>query len=114
MAATAAGLTIFAVRKFFIILIAREAHLIFPTPTATAVTIRNMHQAANSGSSVPKRKMRVLSLAFVSAVILRVLSQYAIGILWVRPPSAVPERHESNACVPGLASIHLVSRPGPI
>lgn len=69
-------------RKFFIVLVARESHLIFPTPSATAITIRNMHQAADDGSSVPRRKMRVLSLAFAFAVVLRVLSQYAVGILW--------------------------------
>ena len=28
--------------------------------------------------------MRVLSLAFAFAVVLRVLSQYAVGLLWVR------------------------------
>ena len=72
------------VRKFFIILVARESHLIFPTPSATAITIRNMHQAADDRSSVPQRKTRVVSLAFAFAVVLRVLSQYAVGILWVR------------------------------
>ncbi len=43
-----------------------------------------MHQAANDGSSVPRRKMRALCLAFAFAIVLRVLSQYAVGILWVR------------------------------
>jgi hypothetical protein len=71
------------VRKFFIILVAKDLHLIFPTPSTTAITIRNMHQASNDGSSMPKRKMRVLCIAFVFAVALRVLSQYAVGILWV-------------------------------
>ena len=72
------------VRKFFILLVARESHLIFPTPSATAITIRDMHQAANDGSFVLRRKMRFLSLAFAFAAALRVLSQYAVGILWVR------------------------------
>ena len=74
----------FPVRKFFIISVARESHLIFPTPSATAITIRNMHQAVSERSSIPQRKMKTLSLAFVFAITLRVLSQYATGILWVK------------------------------
>ncbi|PSK46092.1 hypothetical protein B9Z65_5060 [Elsinoe australis] len=68
-------------RKFFIIYVARELRLIFPTPTATAMTIRSMHAAA-TGEAIAKLKMRALGFAFSAALILRVVSQYAIGILW--------------------------------
>lgn len=68
-------------RKFFIIYVARELKLIFPTPSATAMTIRAMHLAAG-GEAIAKMKMRALSIAFSAALVLRVVSQYAIGILW--------------------------------
>jgi OPT family oligopeptide transporter len=68
-------------RKFFIIYVARELRLIFPTPSATAMTIRSMHQAV-TGEAMAKMKMKALSIAFAGALVLRVVSQYAIGILW--------------------------------
>ena len=68
-------------RKFFIIYVARELRLIFPTPSATAMTIRSMHQAV-TGEVIAKMKMTGLSIAFISALLLRVVSQYAVGILW--------------------------------
>lgn len=68
-------------RKFFIIYVARELKLIFPTPTACATTIRSMHAAA-TGEAIAKMKMKALGLAFSGALLLRVVSQYAIGILW--------------------------------
>ncbi|KAF7186416.1 putative metal-nicotianamine transporter YSL13 [Pseudocercospora fuligena] len=68
-------------RKFFIIYVARELKLIFPTPAATAMTIRAMHMAA-TGEAIAKMKMKALSYAFSAAFLLRVVSQYAIGILW--------------------------------
>ncbi|USW50572.1 Putative oligopeptide transporter, OPT superfamily [Septoria linicola] len=68
-------------RKFFIIYVARELKLIFPTPSATAMTIRAMHMAS-TGEAIAKLKMRALSYAFSGAIILRVASQYATGILW--------------------------------
>ncbi len=70
------------VRQFFIIQVARDLHLIFPSSSATAITIRGMHLAADGGS-MAQRKMRALIQAFSFACIIRVLSQYAIGILWV-------------------------------
>ena len=68
-------------RKFFIIHVARELRLIFPSFSATAVTIRSMH-TAGTGEAMAKLKVRALSIAFTFAVILRVVSQYALGILW--------------------------------
>lgn len=68
-------------RKFFIIHVARELRLIFPSFSATAVTIRSMH-TAGTGEAMAKLKVRALSIAFAGAVVLRVVSQYALGILW--------------------------------
>lgn len=68
-------------RKFFIIYVARELRLIFPTPSATAMTIRAMHAAA-TGAAIAKQKMKALSISFIGAMVQRVVSQYAPGILW--------------------------------
>lgn len=40
-----------------------------------------MHQAV-TGEAIAKKKMKGLSIAFVAALLLRVVSQYALGILW--------------------------------
>ncbi|OJD37333.1 oligopeptide transporter [Diplodia corticola] len=68
-------------RKFFVIHVARELRLIFPTATATAMTIRSMHQAV-SGEAIAKMKTKALAWSFTTALLLRVVSQYAVGILW--------------------------------
>ncbi|KAE9974174.1 hypothetical protein BLS_003255 [Venturia inaequalis] len=68
-------------RKFFIIYVARELRLIFPSASATAMTIRSMHDAVR-GEQVGKLKMKALSIAFGFAFTLRVVSQYCLGILW--------------------------------
>jgi uncharacterized oligopeptide transporter (OPT) family protein len=68
-------------RKFFIIYVARELRLIFPTASATAMTIRSMHQAV-TGEAMAKMKMKGLSISFAVALLIRVVSQYAVGILW--------------------------------
>ncbi|KAL3418201.1 oligopeptide transporter [Phlyctema vagabunda] len=68
-------------RKFFVIQVARELKLLFPTPTATAVTIRSMH-AVGSGGRDAMTKLKALSIAFTAAIVQRVSSYYAIGILY--------------------------------
>ena len=50
------------------------------SPTATALTIRALHSPG--GEMVAKLKSRALMYSFVAAIILRVVSQYAPGILW--------------------------------
>ena len=70
------------VRKFFICWVGRELGLIFPSSTATAITIRGMHQASAGGVSA-QNKTKVLGLAFAFAASMRVISQYAMGLLWV-------------------------------
>lgn len=67
-------------RKFFIINVARDLNLVFPTPTATAVTIRSMH-AVGSGANDAVKKIKVLGATFIGAVAHTVTSQYATGIL---------------------------------
>ncbi|KAF7617533.1 hypothetical protein AFLA_006453 [Aspergillus flavus NRRL3357] len=86
VAITAAGgyfglLSAAPLRKFFIFQVARELRLIFPSSAATAITIRGMHLAA-SGAYEARQKMRTLAYSFIFAMLLRVVSQYAIGILW--------------------------------
>ncbi|KAI1201182.1 OPT oligopeptide transporter protein-domain-containing protein [Nemania serpens] len=68
-------------RKFFIIRVARELKLLFPTPTAVALTIRSMHAGA-AGAREAISKLKALSLAFSLALVQRVASYYAIGILY--------------------------------
>ena len=68
-------------RKFFIIRVARELKLMFPTATATALTIRSMHAGA-AGSLEAMKKLKGLSLAFGSAFVHRIVSYYAVGILY--------------------------------
>jgi uncharacterized oligopeptide transporter (OPT) family protein len=69
------------VRKFFIIYVARELRLVFPSASATALTIRSMHDAVR-GEIIGKMKMKAMGIAFMIAMGLRVVSQYALGILW--------------------------------
>lgn len=47
-------------RKFFIIQVARELRLIFPSSTATAMTIRSMH-AFGTGAAEAVKKLKGLS-----------------------------------------------------
>lgn len=68
-------------RKFFIIQVARELKLLFPTPTAVALTIRSMHAGAAGGVDAVK-KLKCLMYCFVAAIVHRVGSYYAIGILY--------------------------------
>lgn len=69
-------------RRFFIVSAARELNLVFPSLSATAITLKNMHTAVD-GASLAKQKMRTLAWAFSWAVTARVVSQYAVGVLWV-------------------------------
>lgn len=69
-------------RKFFIHSVARDLNLVFPSSTATAMTIRSMHSAADGGDSAGC-ELKVTMYAFVGAMILRIVSQYALGLLWV-------------------------------
>ncbi|KAL0938504.1 oligopeptide transporter [Colletotrichum truncatum] len=67
-------------RKFFIINVARELNLVFPSPTAAALTIRSMH-AVGSGAAEAIKKIKTLGYCFIGALVHIVVSQYADGIL---------------------------------
>lgn len=71
-----------SVRRFFIIKVAKDLNLVFPSSSATAITIRSMHLAAD-GSDSAWKTMKALGVAFTFAGGLRILSQYALGLLWV-------------------------------
>lgn len=68
-------------RRFFVIQVARELRLMFPTPTATAITIKTMHATANGGRDAMK-KLKAITAAFFGAMIHRVTSYYAVGIMY--------------------------------
>ncbi len=66
-------------RKFFIINVARELNLIFPTPTAAALTIRSMH-SVGSGAADAIKKIKALLASFFGGIIILVCGSYANGI----------------------------------
>ncbi|KAK3393913.1 OPT oligopeptide transporter protein-domain-containing protein [Podospora didyma] len=68
-------------RKFFIIQVARELKLMFPTPTAVGLTIRAMHAGA-AGSLEAIKKLKCLGLSFGASFVHRIVSYYAVGILY--------------------------------
>jgi len=80
-------LSIAPLRGFFIRDVARELNLIFPSSTATAITIRSMHSAA-SGAKTGRGRMKGILLAFAAAMMLRIVSQYAVGVFWEWHPFA--------------------------
>lgn len=55
--------------------------MLFPSPTATALTIRSMH-AAGTGAKQAMSKLKALGIAFSAALVQRVASYYAVGILY--------------------------------
>lgn len=65
-------------RKFYIL----KLKLIFPTPTAVAHVIRALHKGGKDAEDDARRKALVLAAAFAFAAALRVISQYAPGLLW--------------------------------
>lgn len=68
-------------RKFFILQVARELRLVFPSSTATAMTIRSMH-AAGTGALDASKKLKALLWTFGGAIIHRIVSYYCVGILY--------------------------------
>ena len=62
-------------RKFYIL----KQKLIFPSPTATAFTIRSLH--APGGEVTAKKQSRALVYSFAAAFTFVVVNQYASGIL---------------------------------
>ncbi|KAF8635413.1 hypothetical protein AX15_000407 [Amanita polypyramis BW_CC] len=62
-------------RKYFIV----RQKLTFPTPAATAYTIRSLH-SGKSGAIAAKKKSLALLYTFISSFLFKVLSGYAPGI----------------------------------
>lgn len=62
-------------RKFYIL----KQKLIFPSPTATAYTVRSLH--APGGEVSAKKQSRALLYSFLGAFVFVVVNQYAPGIL---------------------------------
>lgn len=67
-------------RRFFVIQVSRELRLMFPTPTATALTIWTMHASA-TGAKEAMSKLKAIGIAFTGALCHRVASYYAVGIM---------------------------------
>ncbi|PWN93293.1 OPT superfamily oligopeptide transporter [Acaromyces ingoldii] len=63
-------------RKFFIL----KLKLVFPTPTATALTIRALH--TKRGAEAAKKKTKALIYTFIVCVIFMTANQYVPGILY--------------------------------
>lgn len=63
-------------RKYYIL----KQKLVFPTPTATAFTIRSLHSIG--GEVAARKKSLMLGWSFVAAFLYKVVSTYAPGILW--------------------------------
>lgn len=70
------------VRKFFIVHVARELKLVFPTATATAMSIASMHSIGGNGGVNAKRKTRALAISFAVSISFRVLASYFPGLLF--------------------------------
>src|SRR5258708_28067709 len=63
-------------RKYYIL----KQKLVFPTPTATAFTIRQLH--ARGGAATASKKTKMLGYSFLAAFCLKVLAGYAPGLIW--------------------------------
>ncbi|KAM5543115.1 hypothetical protein V8D89_002989 [Ganoderma adspersum] len=64
-------------RKYYIV----KQKLTFPTPAATAVTIRALHNS-RTGAMVARKKSLALLYAFIACFLFKVLSGYAPGVLF--------------------------------
>lgn len=64
-------------RKFYIL----KQKLVFPSAVAAAHTIRSLHVGKNAEANA-RKKTRALIIAFCGAITLRVVSEYAPGLLW--------------------------------
>ncbi|KIJ61696.1 hypothetical protein HYDPIDRAFT_31028 [Hydnomerulius pinastri MD-312] len=64
-------------RKFYIL----KLKLVFPSGVAAAYTIRSLHVGKNAAMDA-KKKTKALILSFCFAITLRVVSEYAPGLLW--------------------------------
>ncbi|KAF8342899.1 oligopeptide transporter [Cantharellus anzutake] len=63
-------------RKYYIL----KQKLVFPTPTATAYTIRQLHSVG--GAVTASKKAKMLGYSFLAAFLFKVLATYAPGLIW--------------------------------
>ncbi|KAF8306035.1 oligopeptide transporter [Clavulina sp. PMI_390] len=63
-------------RKYYVL----KQKLVFPTPSATAYTIRSLHTIG--GEIAARKKAWMLTWSFTSAFCWKVVSEYAPGIMW--------------------------------
>ncbi|KAG0706280.1 OPT oligopeptide transporter protein-domain-containing protein, partial [Suillus ampliporus] len=64
-------------RKFYIL----KLKLVFPSGVAAAYTVHSLHVGKNAEVTA-RKKTKALIYAFIFAIILRVVSEYAPGLLW--------------------------------
>jgi OPT family oligopeptide transporter len=64
-------------RKFYIL----KQKLLFPSAVAAAYTIRSLHVGKNAEANA-RKKTKALIFSFCGAITLRVVSEYAPGMLW--------------------------------
>lgn len=64
-------------RKYYIL----KQKLVFPTPTATAFTIRSLHATGASGTAAARKKIRALGISFSAAFCFKVANGYLPGML---------------------------------
>ncbi|KAG0707878.1 OPT oligopeptide transporter protein-domain-containing protein [Suillus ampliporus] len=64
-------------RKFYIL----KLKLVFPSGVAAAYTIHSLHVGKNAEATA-RKKTKALVYAFIFAIVLRVVSEYAPGMLW--------------------------------
>ncbi|KAG2131669.1 OPT oligopeptide transporter protein-domain-containing protein [Suillus clintonianus] len=64
-------------RKFYIL----KLKLVFPLGVAAAQTIQSLH-VGKGAEAIAGRKTRALIYAFIGATLLRIISEYAPGLLW--------------------------------
>ncbi|KAG9087881.1 hypothetical protein FRC06_002323 [Ceratobasidium sp. 370] len=66
-------------RKYYIL----KQRLVFPSPTATAFTIRSLHDTTTPAARIAaKKKIKILAASFSGSLIFKTVSGYAPGILW--------------------------------
>ncbi|CAE6468068.1 unnamed protein product [Rhizoctonia solani] len=66
-------------RKYYIL----KQRLVFPSPTATAFTIRSLHDTTTPAARIAAaKKIKILAVSFVGSLTFKTVSQYAPGILW--------------------------------
>ncbi|KAG1775683.1 OPT oligopeptide transporter protein-domain-containing protein [Suillus placidus] len=64
-------------RKFYIL----KLKLVFPSGVAAAYTIQSLHVGKNAEVTA-RKKTKALIYAFIFAILMRVVSEYAPGLLW--------------------------------